>query len=54
MYLKNIFDEGELEKNSVVKKFLTTAEQDYLEILNKHVEEINKDGKLLNEENKND
>ena len=25
MHLKNIFDEGELEKNSVVKKFLTTA-----------------------------
>lgn len=25
MHLKNIFDEGELEKDSVVKKFLTTA-----------------------------
>lgn len=25
MHLKNIFNEGELEKNSVVKKFLTTA-----------------------------
>ena len=25
MHLKNIFEEGELEKNSVVKKFLTTA-----------------------------
>ena len=25
MHLKNIFDEGELEKESVVKKFLTTA-----------------------------
>ena len=25
MHLKNIFDEGELQKNSVVKKFLTTA-----------------------------
>ena len=25
MHLKNIFDEGELNKNSVVKKFLTTA-----------------------------
>ena len=25
MHLKNIFDEGELEKYSVVKKFLTTA-----------------------------
>ena len=25
MHLKNIFDEGELERNSVVKKFLTTA-----------------------------
>ena len=25
MHLKNIFDEGELQKDSVVKKFLTTA-----------------------------
>ena len=25
MHLKNIFEEGELEKDSVVKKFLTTA-----------------------------
>ena len=25
MHLKNIFDDGELEKDSVVKKFLTTA-----------------------------
>ena len=25
MHLKNIFDEGELKKDSVVKKFLTTA-----------------------------
>lgn len=25
MHLKNIFTEGELQKNSVVKKFLTTA-----------------------------
>ena len=25
IHLKNIFDEGELQKNSVVKKFLTTA-----------------------------
>ena len=25
MHLKNIFDKGELQKDSVVKKFLTTA-----------------------------
>ena len=25
MHMKNIFESGELEKNSVVKKFLTTA-----------------------------
>ena len=25
MHLKNIFGEGELEKDSVIKKFLTTA-----------------------------
>lgn len=42
MHLKNIFNEGELEKDSVVKKFLTTAEQDYLEMLNKKIEEIDK------------
>lgn len=42
MHLKNIFDDSELDKNSVVKKFLTTAEKDYLEMLNRKVEEIDK------------
>ena len=40
MHLKNILNDGELEKDSVVKKFLTTAEKDYLEMLNTEVEKI--------------
>jgi len=32
-----MFDEGELQKDAVVKKFLTTAEQAYLDALNKEI-----------------